>query len=1711
MNYDPKTNHQNEDDDDLRQSLLELHYALVDDDEAAELKRRIETDPKVAKLWAETLVVAGKFAEAAKVSEAANVTEQAKVTRQATGAIPIEPPPRSNESPTKLAKTDDIDRDSAYRTKRFLKLWLGSLATAAAFVIGISLVRYFGQLPDSPPNMLRVAVQPVAGSETEVRNEFLIAVGPAVNADADQRPDGKSFDTSMAVVPASISFKVLSKGAVLFFGTTTTESSQPGRIRVPDDIAIPGDAVLQVDADTVGGRETIRLTVPLEPTRCLTFVSTDRPVYRPGEMIYFRSVTLNRRTLAAHVDVPIRYELVDPSGAVVENAVAEGVSERGVGNGAFVVPETAVGGTYQLIAKSLDGFFPDQSCELEVRRYRAVRLKTDLEFTKRSYSAGDRVEADLTVRRADDSIPVAAAARVKAVVDGDVIHESTGTLGINGELAVAFTLPKVIRDGDGTLTIAIDDGSVTETAARPIPIHTGRAEVDFYPEGGYLVGGVSNRVYFAARDTNGKPIEIAGEVLSQSGRLVATIETVRDGMGRFEFKPESGQRYSLRITSPLDITETPWLPSVVEALPVLDAGEGVFEPDEPISMTIRSTKRRHCIVRVVCRGELVGVKAMEMGMGDTAVSVPIQKRASGVLRVTVLDSEGQMATPLVERLVYRRGEKQLNVTASVDDDRRVHSPGESVRMTIEVTDENDRPVSGAVLGVSVVDDTALSLRQDDLPSIKTHFLLTSEIKSPEDLEHADFYLSDGPDAANSLDLLLGTQGWRRFVSSESTPSETFREALTRLLELDGRRAGLIAGMTTNQPTITEQLHAYQIRVATAWRSFVTEVRIALVVIAVFWLIGLVIRPRKTAVAAAGVLLLAVSLFLHGGCGANQDGYVVESTESADMMSDENAKRYAKQMGAAGSEADIENEESLMTAPNAVDRTRLENPSDSPAESQSKDRPFVERVVRVFLGQQGAKATEQVSQSRITPLQLERIAKSRDLDAQALADQLMEELRFPIRQYAHLHRESDDDVRRDFAETLYWNPMMVTDSTGTATIRFDLSDSLTMFRVHVDGHSVDGRLGSGGGSVLTAIPIQVEPKVPLEVTAGDRIDLPVGLVNATHQNGTLQVELETDSNLSTKRSSAVTSVVSGGRVTEIFSIDVNGTPTQTDAGVRVSASLQDSSLGDQVERTIRIVPDGFPFQVSASGSLSETASVNVKLPETIVTGSLSGRVELYPSTRSQLSAGLESILREPHGCFEQASASNYPNVMAYSLLQLDGVVDDHRERQTISLLRRGYRKLTSYECSALGYEWFGNDPGHEALSAFGLMQFSEMAKFIDVDQEMLDRTRKWLLSRRDGNGGFKRNPRHLHVWSVQQDVINAYLLWAVSQADIAGGDSSRTMTELSAEIDAMQSVALAADDAYLIALSAITLENVGRHEVAARLYDRLAEMQSSNGSVEGKTTVTQSGGLSRTVETTSLAILAWSRSNAHAAAAKKAATWLIKNRRGGGFGSTQATVLALKALIAMHEKMTGTEGGQVEVVVDGNVVDTIHWKGQPSEGVKWTISPAVVEIIASSPESQLTLRGGGDSPLPFTIQFAGQTTTPPSDPKCPIAINLAFDGKSSQATVVSGDSIDVIAQIRNVTDAGRPMTVAVVGIPGGLEPVIEGLDKLRDTEIIDYYELRGRQVVLYWRTFAPNESKRVPIPCVAAVGGKYTGPPSHAYLYYTAESKNWHRPLVVEVK
>jgi hypothetical protein len=130
----------------------------------------------------------------------------------------------------------------------------------------------------------------------------------------------------------------------------------------------------------------------------------------------------------------------------------------------------------------------------------------------------------------------------------------------------------------------------------------------------------------------------------------------------------------------------------------------------------------------------------------------------------------------------------------------------------------------------------------------------------------------------------------------------------------------------------------------------------------------------------------------------------------------------------------------------------------------------------------------------------------------------------------------------------------------------------------------------------------------------------------------------------------------------------------------------------------------------------------------------------------------------------------------------------------ALLEKGYARLVSYETSSHGFEWFGSSPGHEALSAYGLLEFTDMAKVFPVEQTVLDRTRSWVLQQRELEG-FKRNSKALDTFgAAPDDITNAYIVYSLSSAGIP-------KAELSNQLESLKKQAETSNDPYFVGLVA----------------------------------------------------------------------------------------------------------------------------------------------------------------------------------------------------------------------------------------------------------------------------------------------------------------------
>jgi hypothetical protein len=539
------------------------------------------------------------------------------------------------------------------------------------------------------------------------------------------------------------------------------------------------------------------------------------------------------------------------------------------------------------------------------------------------------------------------------------------------------------------------------------------------------------------------------------------------------------------------------------------------------------------------------------------------------------------------------------------------------------------------------------------------------------------------------------------------------------------------------------------------------------------------------------------------------------------------------------------------------------------------------------------------------------------------------------------------------------------------------------------------------------------------------------------------------------------------------------------------------LLDRSRRTIEVHPRGFPIAVNRSGLIEKAAATTVEFPERLNRITLRGGLRIYPSTLATLVDGLDAMLQEPYGCFEQASSTNYPNVLVLNYLQEQRAASPELARRANDLLASGYRRLSGYECKSRGYEWFGHDPGHTGLTAYGILQFADMAKVYPVDAEMTARTRDWLLARRDPEGGYALGEGHHGFGSAPREVTDSYIAWALSEADTTG--------DLSKEMALLEKRARDGKSPYVLALAANVFQNRG-HASAKATLDRLAALQRVDGGFDAVgTSITQSEGPNLEVETTALAALAFAKAPDRFANGEAAVRFLLASRQGGRFGATQATILALKALTA-HAKAsrrTATDH-DLRIVVNGTEVAARSIVAGTPGVIE--VGDEVVRALVPG-ENKIELRTTGAEALPWALALDYATDLPASEQDCAIGIETSL----ATTECDEGGSVTATVVVRNRRDEAQAMTLARIGVPAGLEPRTERLEELKKAGTIDFFELRPREVVLYWRGMAPKEERRIAFDLTAAIPGRFEGPASSAYLYYGDDKKAWAAGLKMSVR
>ena len=277
-------------------------------------------------------------------------------------------------------------------------------------------------------------------------------------------------------------------------------------------------------------------------------------------------------------------------------------------------------------------------------------------------------------------------------------------------------------------------------------------QVDFLPEGGNLPAGVLSRMAFKALNTFGLSEEIAGVVMDEDGNEVCRFQTEHAGMGSFNWIPEAGKRYYAECVSKSGVSrrfDLPMAQSDVCSLSVVESRGWLWT-----SIRSGNFSPQSYILLIHERGVPLVVHPITL---STPVRVEKKLFSTGVLHFVLMSSEGQIIS---ERLKFIRNEDQV-VVRMQQDRKGKSSRKRSIALIFQ--DTLGKIIQGT-FSVAVTNNN--DMLPDSMYTIYTSLFLSSELRGH--IENPGWYfLSDDLSHQEGADLLMSTQGWRKYRLSQA--------------------------------------------------------------------------------------------------------------------------------------------------------------------------------------------------------------------------------------------------------------------------------------------------------------------------------------------------------------------------------------------------------------------------------------------------------------------------------------------------------------------------------------------------------------------------------------------------------------------------------------------------------------------------------------------------------------------------------------------------------------------------------------------------------------------------------------------------------------------------------------------------------------------------------------------------------------------------------
>ncbi len=1331
---------------------------------------------------------------------------------------------------------------------------------------------------------------------------------------------------------------------------------------------------------------TIQLTPPEAPT---VFVTTDKPIYRPGQTIHIRTLMLDEDNAPAF-DQPLTISVQDGKGTIIFEA-AETSDSFGVAALTAPLAKQVNLGDYLIKVTSSYGV---AMREVEVTEQKLPKFALT-------------VTMDAPYFEPDAPITGVVSAKYffgPPVVGGAVTITGPGVAaeGItDAEGLFAFELPGTGGPLDLEVSVADTAGFAVDKKAS-VAVTKGILKVSLTPESPVLAGPGPWDVYVFTRGPLGGPTGAS----CSSGDLAVEVDAT--GVGVLEIAAPLSDPVVCTTSTGLtgqataDFTADPSLADVV-----LRTDRAIYTPGEPIEVEVMvGADTSSVYLDRIWRGGILNSQVVTLVDGrGTATLQPLSAEVGAhVLTAILLTTEASAPTQ-----VHTRGRvvfvRPPAATVSVSTDAETYLPGGEATLTFQVSDEQGAGQPAAI-GVAIADEAVFALKG---------------AVGPKDVA-AHFLLSDAPSALGSLPLasdLEAVQTQAKAALAGEVLADLAGSSVTKLSQVADEAKGQSLALLR-------------------------------------WHLAPAIDGLKEAVQAEELT--------ERNAQASLDQLVFHDPWGQPVTLKATVKTWNMHLQFTSRGMD----EKPGTADDLSTAWQLYFPQEWGDDTGGDDGEW---------GSDGGDGGDW------------------DQDASPPSEP-----------------GGDDEApppakRTDFPETLYVNPMLITDPGGQAEITIPLADAITAWRVQMVANTATGRVGGGLGEIVVFQDFFVELDLPRQLTQNDAMALPVGVFNFSEDPIDVEVTVETESWFELTGPNVQTVTVPPGKsVSAPFPITV------VSAGVHsVSVTATSATLSDGLERVVRVIPDGALVETAISGTLEGPAAHTVAYPADAIDGGNDLFAKMLGGPSAQMVDGMETLLTVPRGCFEPMMNSTWINALVAEYLAWSGSDDQGTIDKAKSNLDDGYQQCATFECKGGGFTWFGAPaPGHPILTAFALIMFHDIEAIRPVDTQLVARARSFLFEEQDEGGSWdseQGTKNQLMPWDELRSTC--IVTWGLSESGYEGPPITNALAWLMGGTLDLET------DSYTLAMCANALLDASPQadltdQVVAELLDRGVVEDGKASWITEYEGFTHGAGPTSTLETTALVAQALYRLDPLPPIAEDAMKYLAANKApNGGFLSTQGTIQALRAFVAAAKLGGGPLDADVTLAASGQTYFEDHFDDTNNHITHIVdLSPA---LSGNDPVDVSMTRDGTGKPMYSIVQ---RYYVPWNDETRPVGPLMDIAMTFEPTTLTMGQATMATITVTS-TGPAEPSDMPMVefSAPPGFDADLDPLDALvaSDDNVDRYQIVDGRvQIYLHHLPEEPGTAFELTLPMSPRFPMTVTTPAAKAWSYYKPEQTSESFPAVLTV-